>query len=137
MKALAGARVKFYPGIGLSCWPDDGTDVMKLARHIQALRKDGDSEAVTALIDELVQALNDIAYDDAKSLAENEEALSDVLALFAGRVKSQRHAERQAELNKQPCSLCGEHHTGSLLENFIGVIHGIIWIMTCVALIAV
>ena len=103
----------------------------------QALRKDGDSEAVTALIDEMIAALTDYAYDETKTLDENEEALSDVFALFANRVKSQRRAERQAELNKQPCSLCGEHHTGSLLENFIGVIHGIIWIMTCVALIAV
>lgn len=41
LKALVGTRVKFYPGIGLSCWPDDGTDVMKMAKHIQALRKDG------------------------------------------------------------------------------------------------
>ena len=102
-----------------------------------ALRRDGDSEAVTALIDEAVAALTGYVYDDAKTLAENEDALSEVLALFANRIKSQRRAERQAELNKQPCSLCGEHHTGSLLENFIGVIHGIIWIMTCVALIAV
>lgn len=41
LKALVGSRAKFYPGIGLSCWPDDGTDAMKLAKHIQALRKDG------------------------------------------------------------------------------------------------
>ena len=103
----------------------------------QALRREGDSEAVTALIDEAVAALTGYVYDDAKTLAENEDALSEVLALFANRIKSQRRAERQEALNHQPCSLCGEHHTGSLLDNFIGVIHGIIWIMTCVALIAV
>ena len=102
----------------------------------QALRREGDSEAVTALIDEAVAALTDFTYDEDKTLAENEDALSEVLALFANRVKSQRRAERQAELNKQPCSLCGEHHTGSLLDNFIGVIHGIIWIMRSIVLIA-
>ena len=41
LKALAGARAKFYPGIGLSCWQNDGTDAMKMAKHIQALRRDG------------------------------------------------------------------------------------------------
>ena len=41
LKALAGTRAKFYPGIGLSCWTDDGTDAMKMAKHIQVLRKDG------------------------------------------------------------------------------------------------
>ena len=41
MKAIAGTRAKLYPGIGLSCWTDDGTDAMKMAKHIQALRKDG------------------------------------------------------------------------------------------------
>lgn len=35
------ARVKLYPGIGLSCWKNDGTDAMKMAMHIQALRRDG------------------------------------------------------------------------------------------------
>lgn len=40
-KAIAGMRVKLYPGIGLSCWKNDGTDAMKMARHIQALRRDG------------------------------------------------------------------------------------------------
>ena len=40
-KAIAGARAKLYPGIGLSCWEDDGTDAMKMVKHIQALRKDG------------------------------------------------------------------------------------------------
>lgn len=40
-KAIAGTRAKLYPGIGLSCWKDDGTDAMKMAKHIQALRKDG------------------------------------------------------------------------------------------------
>ena len=40
-KAIAGTRAKLYPGIGLSCWTDDGTDAMKIAKHIQALRKDG------------------------------------------------------------------------------------------------
>ena len=40
-KAISGTRVKLYPGIGLSCWTDDGTDAMKMAKHIQALRKDG------------------------------------------------------------------------------------------------
>ncbi|MBQ6065539.1 MAG: leucine-rich repeat protein [Clostridia bacterium] len=102
----------------------------------QALRRDGDSEAVTALIDDAVAALTGFTYDEEKTLDENEEALSKVLALFADRVKSQRRAERQEYLNHQPCSLCGKHHTGSLLENFIGVIHGIIWIMRSIALIA-
>lgn len=40
-KAIAGTRVKLYPGIGLSCWKDTGTDAMKMAKHIQALRADG------------------------------------------------------------------------------------------------
>ena len=41
LKALEGTRAKLYPGIGLSCWPDDGTEPMKMAKHIRALRKDG------------------------------------------------------------------------------------------------
>ena len=43
----------------------------------EALRRDGDSEAVTAMIDEAVAALTDFAYDEAKTLAENEEALNE------------------------------------------------------------
>ena len=42
----------------------------------------------------------------------------------------------QDAFSQDPCSLCGKHHTGSLLENFIGVIHGIIWILRSFALIA-
>ena len=102
----------------------------------EALRRDGDSEAVTALIDDAVAALTGFGYDEEKTLAENEDALSELLALFADRVRSQRRAERQEELNHQPCSLCGEHHTGSLLNNFVGIIHGIIWIMRSIVLIA-
>ena len=41
LKVLEGARTKLYPGIGLSCWADDGTDAMRMAKHIRALRKDG------------------------------------------------------------------------------------------------
>ena len=102
----------------------------------EALRREGDSEAVTAMIDDAVAALTDFAYDEAKTLAENEEALNDVLTRFADSVRAQRRAERQAELNKQPCSLCGEHHTGSLLNNFVGILHGLIWIMRSIVLIA-
>ena len=40
-KAIAGTWAKLYPGIGLSCWPDDGTEAMKMSKHIRALRKDG------------------------------------------------------------------------------------------------
>lgn len=40
-KILAGTRVKLYPGIGLSCWREDGAEAEKLARHIQALRQEG------------------------------------------------------------------------------------------------
>lgn len=40
-KAIASTPAKLYPGIGLSCWKDDGTDAMKMAKHIQALRRDG------------------------------------------------------------------------------------------------
>ena len=58
------------------------------------------------------------------------------LAVPAPAVKSQRRAERQEYLKHLPCSLCGRHHTGSLPENFIGVIHGIIWILRSFALIA-
>ena len=101
----------------------------------EALRKDGDSEAVTALIDEAVAALTDYAYDETKTLAENQKALEDILYSYADAVKSQRKTERQDELNRQPCSLCGQHHTGSLLENLIGIIHGMIWIMRSIALI--
>ena len=38
---LAGTRVKLYPGIGLSCWREDGAEAEKMTRHIQALRQDG------------------------------------------------------------------------------------------------
>ncbi|MBQ6065538.1 MAG: hypothetical protein IJK89_01830 [Clostridia bacterium] len=100
------------------------------------MKLEGDSDACTALIDEAVAALTGFTYDGAKPLAENKDALGEVLALFAGSVKSPRQAERQEALNHQPCSLCGEHHTGSLPENFIGVIHGIIWIMRSIVLIA-
>lgn len=41
MKGLIGVNAKIYPGIGLSCWKNDGTDAMRMAKHIQALRKDG------------------------------------------------------------------------------------------------
>jgi hypothetical protein len=102
----------------------------------EALRHNGDSEAVTALIDEATAALTGFTYDEAKTLAENEDALSDVLTRFADSVRAQRKAERQEYLNHQPCSLCGQHHTGSLMENMIGVIHGLIWIMRSIVLIA-
>ena len=47
---LAGTRVRVYPGIGLSCWKEDGAEAEKMARHIQALRQDGfDGFAVFAL----------------------------------------------------------------------------------------
>ena len=101
-----------------------------------AMHKGGDSEAVAALIDEAVAALTGYAYDEAKTLAENEEALDDLLTLFEGKVQAQRRADRQDYLNHQPCSLCGEHHTGSLLENFVGVFHGLIWIVRCFIFIA-
>ena len=94
-----------------------------------ALRREDDSEAVTAIIDEAVAALTDHVYDKAKTPAENEEALSEALSAYADQVRSRRHAERQEILNHQPCSLCGEHHTGSLLDNMIGIVHGLIWIM--------
>jgi hypothetical protein len=41
MKAIANTKVKLYPGIGLSCWRNDGKDAMRMAKHIQVLRKDG------------------------------------------------------------------------------------------------
>ncbi|MGN0846795.1 MAG: family 10 glycosylhydrolase [Kiritimatiellia bacterium] len=34
----AAGRAKLYPGIGLSCWQNDGTDGLKLAKQIQAVR---------------------------------------------------------------------------------------------------
>ena len=40
-EALRDAKVKLYPGIGLSCWGQDGTEPQRMAKHIQALRKDG------------------------------------------------------------------------------------------------
>ena len=101
-----------------------------------AMRKDGDSEAVAALIDEAIAALTEYAYDEAKTLAENEKALNDLLSLFEGKISAQRKADRQEELNHRPCSLCHEHHTGSLLNNFIGVFHGLIWIVRCFIFIA-
>ena len=42
----------------------------------------------------------------------------------------------QDAFSQDPCSLCGKHHTGSLLENFIGLIHGLIWIIRSIVLIA-
>ena len=31
-------KVPLYPGIGLSCWPNDGRDAERLARQIEAAR---------------------------------------------------------------------------------------------------
>ena len=33
--------VKVYPGIGLSCWPDDGENLRRLGEHIEIVRKLG------------------------------------------------------------------------------------------------
>ena len=40
-KALSGSRAKLFPGLGISCWADDGRDAERLTRHIKALRADG------------------------------------------------------------------------------------------------
>ena len=37
----AAGKVKVYPGMGLSCWPDDGEDVRRLGEQIEAVRKLG------------------------------------------------------------------------------------------------
>ena len=100
------------------------------------LRKDGDSDAVASLIDQGIAALTNAVYDDTKDLAGNKDALDEIMANCAGAVKDQRRAERLAERDHAPCSLCGQHHTGSMVENMIGIIHGLIWIMRQVALIA-
>ena len=34
-------KVKVYPGIGLSCWPDDGENLRRLGEHIEIVRKLG------------------------------------------------------------------------------------------------
>ena len=34
-------KVKVYPGIGLSCWPDDGENIRRLGEHIEVVRKLG------------------------------------------------------------------------------------------------
>ena len=103
----------------------------------EALRKEGDSQAVAALIDEAVAALTGFAYDEAKTLAENEDALSEVLTMYAKKIAAKRQAERQeADSSREPCSLCGKHHTGGIVDNLIGIIHGIIWIMRSILLIA-
>lgn len=34
-------QVKVYPGIGLSCWPDDGENLRRLGEHIEIVRKLG------------------------------------------------------------------------------------------------
>ena len=34
-------KVKVYPGIGLSCWPDDGEDIRRFGEHIEIVRKLG------------------------------------------------------------------------------------------------
>jgi uncharacterized lipoprotein YddW (UPF0748 family) len=39
-KKLAG-KVPVLPGIGLSCWPDDGNDAGRFARQISAVRAEG------------------------------------------------------------------------------------------------
>lgn len=39
-KAAIG-KTKIYPGIGLSCWVNDGMDALKFAKQIQAVRKLG------------------------------------------------------------------------------------------------
>ena len=36
-----GTKVKLYPGIGLSCWENDGTDGVRLAKQIEAVRELG------------------------------------------------------------------------------------------------
>ena len=103
----------------------------------EALRREGDSQAVAALIDEAVAALTGFVYDEAKTLAENEDALSEVLTMYAKKIAAKRQAERQeADGDRRPCSLCGKHHTGGIVDNFIGIIHGIIWIMRSILLIA-
>lgn len=38
---LAGTRVQVCPGIGLSCWEEDGAEAEKVTRHIEALRQHG------------------------------------------------------------------------------------------------
>jgi hypothetical protein len=39
-RKLAG-KVPVLPGIGLSCWPDDGNDAGRFARQISAVRTEG------------------------------------------------------------------------------------------------
>ncbi len=34
-------KVKIYPGIGLSCWPDDGENLRRFGEHIEIVRKLG------------------------------------------------------------------------------------------------
>ena len=38
MQKEAVGKVKLYPGIGLSCWTNDGEDAVRLAKQIQAVR---------------------------------------------------------------------------------------------------
>ena len=38
---LVAGKVKLYPGIGLSCWLDDGEDVRRLGEQIEAVRRLG------------------------------------------------------------------------------------------------
>ena len=38
MQREAVGKAKLYPGIGLSCWTNDGEDAVRLAKQIQAVR---------------------------------------------------------------------------------------------------
>ena len=38
MQNEAVGKAKLYPGIGLSCWTNDGEDAVRLAKQIQAVR---------------------------------------------------------------------------------------------------
>ena len=38
MQSAAVGKAKLYPGIGLSCWTNDGEDAVRLAKQIQAVR---------------------------------------------------------------------------------------------------
>lgn len=109
----------------------------EMADAADKLGKENDSEACAALIENAKTAIAAILYDETKTLDENKYAVDELIAQLAKDLKAQRKADRQEELRHQPCSLCGKHHTGSIFENLIGIIHGLIWIMRQVALIAV
>ena len=101
------------------------------------LGKEGDSEACAALISNARTAIDALRYDETLTLDENKAVVDALFDNLVRDLKAQRRADRQEELNKMPCALCGEHHTGSIFDNMIGILHGFIWIMKQVALIVV